>query len=59
MTQPSVPATATEKCPDPVALPDRDLTEAETTNLWGRDRAALKDCDGRRDAAVKAAGPQP
>jgi hypothetical protein len=58
MTQPSVPETAKQACPPPVKLPDRDLTEGETTSLWGSDRAALVNCDVRRDAAVKAVEPE-
>lgn len=52
--RPSVPAIARRACDDPVALPDRDLTEAESTSFWGRDRAALRSCEPRRAAAVAA-----
>lgn len=59
MNRPTVPAIAAQKCDDPVALPDRDLTESETVRLWSRDRVALRTCDGRREAAVTAIEPQP
>ncbi|KPF98821.1 hypothetical protein IP86_10875 [Rhodopseudomonas sp. AAP120] len=59
MMQPTVPATAEQKCDDPVDLPDRDLTERETASAWGRDRSALRTCEGRRAAAVEASRPQP
>lgn len=59
MTKPTVPATASKKCAAPVTLPDRDLTEAETTSLWGRDRASLETCEERRAAAVQAIEGQP
>jgi hypothetical protein len=52
--RPAVPAIARRACDDPVLLPDRDLTEAETTSLWGRDRSALRQCEPRRAAAVAA-----
>ena len=35
-------------------LPDRDLTQAETTDLWSLDRGIIRTCDGRRAAAVAA-----
>lgn len=54
-TQRTVPPTAAEPCARPLLVPDRDLTEEETGKYWNRDRAALKDCEGRRAAAVKAA----
>lgn len=52
--RPTVPAIARQRCADPVTLPDRDLTEAESTSLWGRDRSALRQCEPRRAAAVAA-----
>ncbi|ACE99224.1 hypothetical protein Rpal_0665 [Rhodopseudomonas palustris TIE-1] len=58
MTRPTVPETAKQKCDDPVPLPDRDLTERETASAWGRDRSALRTCEGRRAAAVEAIEPQ-
>ncbi|BBF92374.1 hypothetical protein [Blastochloris tepida] len=51
-----MPAEAKQKCADPVTLPDRDLTEAETTSAWNRDRTALRTCETRRAAAVRAIG---
>jgi hypothetical protein len=35
-------------------LPDRALGQAETTDLWSRDRGMIRTCDGRRAAAVSA-----
>ncbi len=37
-----------------MTLPDRDLTEAEATGSWGRDRANLRQCESRRAAAIAA-----
>ncbi len=51
---PVAPATARQPCPAPVTLPDRDITEAEATGFWGRDRAALRQCESRRAAAIAA-----
>lgn len=56
---PTVPAAATEPCADPVSVPDRDLTERETVSYWGRDRASLKTCEGRRRVAVDAIKERP
>lgn len=50
-----LPGVARRPCDAPAALPDRDLTEAEITGLWGGDRAALRACEKRRAAAVRAA----
>jgi len=55
---PSVPPTALQRCRDPQALPDRDLTSVEATGFWARDRASLRDCETRR-AAVTAALARP
>jgi hypothetical protein len=55
---PEIPTEAKLKCADPVNLPDRDLTGAETVTLWGRDRAALRICETRRAAAVGEAKPK-
>ncbi len=52
--RPAVPALARQPCAAPAALPDRDLTESEATSLWGRDRAALRQCEPRRAAAIAA-----
>lgn len=52
--KPALPAEAMQACQKPVALPPRDLTEKEVTSNWGRDRAALIDCEARRSAAVAA-----
>ncbi|WNJ89155.1 hypothetical protein [Bosea sp. 685] len=52
--RPAVPASARKVCADPVAIPDRDISAEETTNLWGRDRTSLRSCEIRRAAAVSA-----
>lgn len=52
--KPVLPAEAKKACLEPVALPQRDLSEKEVTNYWGRDRAALEECEARRSAAVAA-----
>ena len=52
--RPAVPASARQPCPAPVTLPDRDVTEAEATGFWGRDRASLRQCESRRAAAIAA-----
>lgn len=49
-----VPEAAKRACDRPVALPDRALRSAEVTSLWGRDRAALEECETRRAAAVES-----
>ena len=48
-----VPEAAKEPCNPPVDLPDRRLTAAEVTSLWGRDIASLLECETRRKAAVE------
>lgn len=52
--KPTLPAAAEKSCARPVALPDRDLVEAEVAAAWGRDRASLLICETRRAAAVAA-----
>jgi len=42
-----VPAKLTASCAAPVALPQRDIRQAEVELAWGRDRAALRDCASR------------
>jgi hypothetical protein len=54
MVRPTVPPGAAEPCPAPVVLPDRKITERETTTFWGRDRASLRVCETRRAATVRA-----
>lgn len=58
MTRTTVPPSAAQPCDPPVPLSDRDLTERETASAWGRDRSALRTCEGRRAAAVEAIEPQ-
>lgn len=55
MLAPTIPPSSRLPCPAPQRLPDRDLSEAEITALWGRDRSGLSTCEQRRAAAVKAA----
>jgi hypothetical protein len=47
------PEAAKRACDPPVEIPDRRISAAETTSLWGRDRAALEECETRRKAAVE------
>lgn len=47
-----VPEAAKRPCTPPVILPDRALTSAEVTEGWGRDRAALRQCETQRRAAI-------
>jgi hypothetical protein len=54
LVRPQLPAAARQPCAAPVSLPDRDLGAAEVTSAWGRDRANLRVCEGRRAAAVAA-----
>lgn len=44
------PPSLTMPCADPVRLPDRALSDQEIEVLWGRDRAALRACEGRHGA---------
>jgi hypothetical protein len=59
LVRPTLPPGAAEPCAAPVALPDRKLTERETTTYWGRDRAALRTCETRRAALVQAIEGEP
>ncbi|GAA0600182.1 hypothetical protein GCM10008943_14230 [Paenochrobactrum glaciei] len=59
ISQPNIPAQALKPCDDPVALPDRALSAKELTPLWGKDRAALKECEAKRAALVAAVKPVP
>ncbi|MGO4735965.1 hypothetical protein AB4099_05440 [Bosea sp. 2KB_26] len=52
--RPVLPASARQRCADPVAIPDRDITQAELVPLWNRDRSNLVACEPRRAAAVAA-----
>jgi hypothetical protein len=51
------PASLLVECPDPVAIPHRDLTGREVEIFWGRDRAALRTCADRHSALVKEVSP--
>ncbi|PKR91127.1 hypothetical protein CXZ10_05915 [Pleomorphomonas diazotrophica] len=50
----TAPAESRRPCAAPVTVPDRAISEAETTALWGRDRGALRICEQRRRAAIDA-----
>lgn len=52
IVSPDLPSEAKIRCADPVTLPDRNLSDAEATSLWGRDRTSLRICETRRAAAV-------
>lgn len=51
----TVTAPAQSRIPcEATRLPDRALSQAETTDLWSRDRGTIRTCDGRRAAAIGA-----
>jgi hypothetical protein len=52
--KPKMPAAAKVPCAAPLKLPARRLTDKETTDDWGADRASLRICEQRRKAAVAA-----
>jgi hypothetical protein len=54
VVKPEVPEVSREPCQAPVALPDRRITAREAVDLWGRDRASLRECEAKRRAAVEA-----
>ncbi|MGU9981439.1 hypothetical protein ACJ4V0_15495 [Phreatobacter sp. HK31-P] len=43
---------AKEPCADPVALPDRAMTQREVFTAWSTDRTNLEICEERRSAGV-------
>jgi len=49
----SIPAELTNKCANPVELPDRPLTQEEVEMYWLNDRANLVACGLSRDAILK------
>jgi hypothetical protein len=49
-----MPASAKIPCAKPLLLPSRALSEKETRDDWGADRASLRICEHRRAAAVAA-----
>jgi len=49
----SAPTDLTGICPQPVPLPERELTQAEVEELWLRDRAALVDCGVTKAALLR------
>lgn len=56
LVRPTLAPAAREPCAAPVSPPDRDLTQREIGDWWGRDRSALRECERRRAAAVNAIG---
>lgn len=54
LVKPELPPAARKPCARPVLRPDRDISEAEVTTLWGRDQTSLRECETRRAAAVAA-----
>jgi hypothetical protein len=48
-----VPRSIAGGCSAPVALPDRELTQAEVEQLWDRDREALSRCGWSLDAFLQ------
>lgn len=42
-------------CENPVELPDRALTDLETSRLWGKDRRSLGTCGSRHSGLARAA----
>jgi len=56
IARPKLPGFSVRPCDPPVRLPDSDLPAEKIVPLWGADRAALKSCEARRAAAVKAVG---
>lgn len=49
LTGDEIPPSLTQACDAPVNIPERDITAVEVEILWGRDRAALRDCGSRHD----------
>lgn len=54
VVKPEIPEVARAACVPPVTLPDRRITAREAVDLWGRDRASLRECEAKRRAAVEA-----
>ncbi len=52
----TIPQALLLPCANAVALPERDLTTAETVRLWGRDRQALGACRDRHSALALSVG---
>ncbi len=50
-----VPESGRKPCRPPLSLPDRDLTQAEATAFWSKDRLSLRECEQRRAAAAGGA----
>lgn len=47
------PQELTGACPQPVVLPERELTQAEVEGYWLRDRAALIECGVTKAALLR------
>lgn len=50
-----IPPSLKQACPGVVAIPERDLTEADVARLWSADRRALAICARRHSSLAKAA----
>jgi hypothetical protein len=49
-----IPQTLRQACAGVVNIPERDLTVAEVSRLWAKDRKALGTCMRRQGALAKA-----
>lgn len=52
--QARIPESLMQPCADPVSLPERPLTSAETARGWASDRLALVECRNSKTALVGA-----
>ena len=50
-----IPQSLKQACAGVVAIPDKDLTVAEASRLWAKDRVSLAICAKRHSALSKAA----
>jgi len=50
-----IPQSLKQACAGVVTIPERDLTEAEVSRLWAKDRVSLSICAKRHGALAKAA----
>jgi len=54
LAAPAVADAARVPCRAPVRVPERAVSSREVASLWGGDRAALRECETRRKAALGA-----
>ena len=47
-----LPPGLSEPCGEPVKLPERAITQAETETWWGSDRIALRRCSAKHRAVI-------